>query len=93
MKKSNLNIIVKGKTPLWRPLQPRLGSFSSLHKDGAEKVEPSMPVEKQFDSLELIRIANACRHTATLNINQNDEDETEESLNDLKRELLKYKDK
>jgi hypothetical protein len=32
-----------------------------------------MPVEKQFSTEELMRIANACRHTQQLNIEMHDE--------------------
>jgi hypothetical protein len=61
-----MNILIpKERIPNWRPLQPRLGSFRSLHKDG-KTVDPSLSVEKMFSRDELIRIANACRFTEAM---------------------------
>lgn len=61
-----MNIIIKKPTPPpWRLLQPRLGHFRSLHKDG-KTMEPTAKVEKQFSREELEKIANACRYTAAM---------------------------
>lgn len=88
IKNKNHNIIIKGKTPSWRPLQPRLGSFKSLHKDDSTKVDPSLSVDKMFAPDELIKIWNACEHTKTLGIDMNNEDETPEQVAELKRILI-----
>jgi hypothetical protein len=56
-----LNIITK-RPPVWRPNQPRLGKWKSLHKDGV-KVVAGLPVKEQFDKEELARINNSILFT------------------------------
>lgn len=68
-----MNIIIK-KTPTWRPLQPRLSHFNSLHKKDPSAVSPTLHPEKQFSKEELLRISNACRHTQMMNPNIAEQD-------------------
>ena len=68
-----MNIIVK-KTPTWRPLQPRLSHFNSLHKKDPSLTSAVLHPEKQFSKEELLRISNACRHTQMMHPNIAEQD-------------------
>lgn len=73
-----INIIVKDRTPSWRPKSSKLGSFKSLHKDG-KTIDKSAPVEKMYSRSELEHIANCCRNTSVMISNSKllEESETE----------------
>lgn len=54
-----MNIIIKNNQAKWRPLQPTLSHFPSLHKKDSRIVDPSLPVEMQFSPEELRKIQKA----------------------------------
>ena len=57
------NIIIKpSKTPSWRPLQPTVGSWTTLAKDKKSFFKDEK-VEDQFSKEELLKISDACRYT------------------------------
>lgn len=62
-----MNIIIK-RTPSWRPLQPKLGKFKTLHSKG--KFNPSMKVEDMFSKEELERIYKAAHFTKKILSNE-----------------------
>lgn len=59
-----INIIIK-RTPTWRPLQPNISKFKSLHKK-PEQFDPTKSVEEQFSKEELAKIQGAALFTKSI---------------------------
>ena len=68
-----LNLIIKGRKN-WRPLQPVLGHWKSLHKKDDRIVDASLSVKEMFSAKERMKIDAACIKTNAMGIDFGVED-------------------